>query len=160
MTNEWKHCSFSPLVFSTTGGMGTTATVVYKRLASMISEKHEKPYTAKQCSGSDAGWVQFSLLRSAVMCLRGSRSSWHHPDHHPIDRGSIDLVPNQDWTAHHLLWKYLESCLFLSTFVYFCLLFVSWIFNATEIRCKHQFLHCTVGLSHKKWKDARKYMRK
>ena len=33
---EIEHGSFSPLVFSTTGGMGTTATVVYKQLASMI----------------------------------------------------------------------------------------------------------------------------
>ena len=36
---EIEYGSFSPLVFSTTGGMGTTATVVYKRLASMISGK-------------------------------------------------------------------------------------------------------------------------
>ena len=36
---EVEHGSFSPLVFSTTGGMGTAATVVYKRLASLISEK-------------------------------------------------------------------------------------------------------------------------
>ena len=38
--------SFSPLVFSTTGGMGTVATVVYKRLAPMIIEKHGKPYSS------------------------------------------------------------------------------------------------------------------
>ena len=42
---ESEHGSFSPLVFSTTGGMGTTAMVVYKQLASMISEKYEKPYS-------------------------------------------------------------------------------------------------------------------
>ena len=35
---EIEHGSFSPLVFSTTGGMGTTATVVYKRLAAMMAE--------------------------------------------------------------------------------------------------------------------------
>ena len=98
---EIEHGSFSPLVsFSTTGGMGTTATVVYKRLAAMISEKHEKPYSKTM------QWIRcrlgFSLLRSAIMCLRRSRSSRHHPEHHPIDGGSIDLacsmgrVPNQD----------------------------------------------------------------
>ena len=84
---EIEHGSFSPLVFSTTGGMGTTATVVYKRLAAMISEKHEKPYSKTM------QWIRcrlsFSLLRSAIMCLRGSRSSRHHPEHHPIDGGSI-----------------------------------------------------------------------
>ena len=41
---EIEHGLFSPLVFSTAGGMGTIATVVYKQLALMIAEKHEKPY--------------------------------------------------------------------------------------------------------------------
>ena len=36
---------FSPLVFSTSGSMGNTATVVYKRIASMIAKKHSKPYS-------------------------------------------------------------------------------------------------------------------
>ena len=35
--------SFSPLVFSTTGGLGSTATVVFKRLASLIADKQEQP---------------------------------------------------------------------------------------------------------------------
>ena len=39
---EIEHGSFSPLVFSTSGSMGPTATVVYKRLASMITEKSIK----------------------------------------------------------------------------------------------------------------------
>ncbi len=34
-----EHGSFTPLVLSTTGGMGRTATTFYKRLASMLSEK-------------------------------------------------------------------------------------------------------------------------
>ena len=41
---ESEHGSFSPLVFSTTGGMGAIATVVYKRLATMIAKKQEKSY--------------------------------------------------------------------------------------------------------------------
>ena len=36
---EVEHGSFSPLVFSTSGGMGPTANVVYKRIASMIAQK-------------------------------------------------------------------------------------------------------------------------
>ena len=31
--------SFTPLVFSTAGGMGSTATVLYKRLTSMITSR-------------------------------------------------------------------------------------------------------------------------
>lgn len=37
---EIKHGSFSSLVSSTSGGMGNTA-VVYKRLATIITDKHD-----------------------------------------------------------------------------------------------------------------------
>ena len=74
---EVEHGSFSPLVFSTAGGMGATANVVYKRIASLIAEKHGKPYR------KTINWLRcrlsFSLLRSAIMRLRGSRSSLHNP---------------------------------------------------------------------------------
>ena len=52
---EIEHGSFSPLVFSTTGSMGMTATVVYKRLASLIAEK---PYSKTM------QWIQCSLSYS------------------------------------------------------------------------------------------------
>ena len=69
---EIEHGSFSPLVFSAVGGMGTTATIVYKRLASLLAEKQGRSYS------STLHWLRyrlnFSLLRSAIMCLRGSRS--------------------------------------------------------------------------------------
>lgn len=42
---EIEHGSFSPLVISTTGSMGITATVVYKRFASLIAEKYKKPHS-------------------------------------------------------------------------------------------------------------------
>ena len=74
---EMEHGLFSPLVFSTAGGMGSTANVVYKQLASMIADKHKKGYS------KTINWLRcklsFSVLRSAIMCLRGSRSSLHNP---------------------------------------------------------------------------------
>lgn len=39
---EVAHVLFSPLIFTTAGGIGTIATVVYKRLASCIAEKHNR----------------------------------------------------------------------------------------------------------------------
>ena len=41
---EIENGSFSPLVFSTSGGMGPIATVVYKRIASQIAEKRDQLY--------------------------------------------------------------------------------------------------------------------
>ena len=57
--------------------MGAMANVVYKRRASLIADKHNKPYS------KTINWLRcklsFPLVRSAVMCLHGSRSSLHHP---------------------------------------------------------------------------------
>ena len=67
-----EHGSFSPLVFSTTGGMGRTATTVYKRVAGLIAEKKGQDYS------QTLRWLRcrlnFALLRSFIMCLRGTRS--------------------------------------------------------------------------------------
>ena len=85
---EIEHGCFSPLVFSASGGMGPTAKVVYKKLASMIATKHN------QCYSHTLNWLRcrlsFSLLRSAIMCLRGSRSSANSPAHPQLHEAAID----------------------------------------------------------------------
>ena len=93
---EIEHGSFSPLVFSTSGGMGTTATVVYKKIASSISEKYDKPYNRTM------NWIRcrlnFSLLRSSIMCLRGSRSAAHRP----AGPNTIDLACSEGRVPGHM----------------------------------------------------------
>ena len=73
---EVEHASFTPLIFSTSGGMGRQAEVFYKRLVSMIAKKRDEPYSRVM------GWIRcrisFSLLRSSIMCIRGSRSTIHN----------------------------------------------------------------------------------
>ena len=70
---EVERGSFTPLVFSSLGGMGKAATVMYRRLANLLSDKWNSSYSLIM------GWLRcslsFSLLRSSLMCLRGSRSS-------------------------------------------------------------------------------------
>ena len=65
-----EHGTFTPLVFSATGGMADQAIVF---LASLLSEKRNEHYAVVM------GWIRcylsFSLLRSATQCLHGSRSS-------------------------------------------------------------------------------------
>ena len=67
----------TPPVFSATGGMGVAAEIFYKRLASLISERKKQQY------GATMAWIHccisFSLFQLAVMCIRGSRPSYHHP---------------------------------------------------------------------------------
>ena len=42
---EIEHGSFTPLVIAVTGGMGPSATIFYKRLASLIAEAKKQPYS-------------------------------------------------------------------------------------------------------------------
>lgn len=64
--------TFTPLVFTTTGGMGKECRMFHSRLAELIAIKKGEDY-AKTIS-----WIRartsFALLRSALICLRGSRT--------------------------------------------------------------------------------------
>ena len=66
-----EHGSLTPLVFTCTGGAGPSGSQFIKRLASKISDHRDMPYSQA------VGWlrcrVSFALLRSAIICLRGSR---------------------------------------------------------------------------------------
>ena len=80
---EIELASFTPLVFSVTGGMANECDLFYRRLASMISSKRNQPYSQTlnwiRCS------ISFILFHSSIQCIRGACSSFHHPAHQPID---------------------------------------------------------------------------
>ena len=70
---EIEHGTFTPLVFTTTGGMGLKECLMYhSRLAQLIAIKKGEQY-AKTIS-----WIRprtsFALLRSALFCPEGSRT--------------------------------------------------------------------------------------
>ena len=64
------------MVLSATGGLAHEATFFYKRLASLLAHKWGDDYSVVM------GWLRcslsFSLLRSAIQCIRGARSSIGH----------------------------------------------------------------------------------
>ena len=61
-----------PLVFSLTVSTAKEATVFYKRLASLLSEKQQQPYSIT------LNWIRvllgFCLLRSTIQCFWGAQS--------------------------------------------------------------------------------------
>ena len=71
-----ENSSFSPLVFSSAGGMAREATIFYKCLASLLAKKWDQPYNTTM------DWLQctlsYSLLRSTILCLHGYHSSHGH----------------------------------------------------------------------------------
>ena len=79
--------SFTPLVFSTTGGMARECSTFYSRLAKLISEKRCEDMSKV------SAWVKtkinFSLIRSTLTCLRGSRTLTSFK---PIVETDIDIV--------------------------------------------------------------------
>ena len=70
---EIEHCSFTPLVMSSTGGLGPATTSTYKRLATLLSAKWDQPYSLTM------SWLRcrlsFSLLHSSIQAIRGACSS-------------------------------------------------------------------------------------
>ena len=73
LVREIEHGVFTPLVLSSTGGMGREATTFYKRLADLISQKCQMVMGWLRCR------LSFASLRTSIMCIRGSRSSLGRP---------------------------------------------------------------------------------
>ena len=68
---EVERGTFTPLVFTTTGGMSNECQRYHSRLAELLAVKKQ------ESSASTIAWIRtrvsFVLLRSALTCLRGSR---------------------------------------------------------------------------------------
>jgi hypothetical protein len=75
---EVEHASFTPLVFSVTGGIGPSADVFYRRLAHLMSDTKGLPYAKVinwiRCS------LRFSHLRVAITAIQGTRPGKQAPD--------------------------------------------------------------------------------
>ena len=70
--NTMEHGSLTPLIFSSCGGMGPEAKIAINRIADALAAKRKECYSKVIC------WMRcclaFSLARSAIRCIRGSRS--------------------------------------------------------------------------------------
>ena len=64
--------TFTPLVFTSTGGMADECVRYHSRLAELIADKKGESYS------SAISWIRarvsFAIVRSAKQCFRGSRS--------------------------------------------------------------------------------------
>ena len=63
--------SFTPLIFSTTGGMGPEATKYHKRVAELIPAKRGEIYS--DVVNHIRTRIRFSLLKSVLVAVRGDR---------------------------------------------------------------------------------------
>jgi hypothetical protein len=70
------HGSFTPLVFSSCGGMGPETSSAIRKLASMVAEKRNEQYS--HTISLLRMRISFALIRASLICLRGTRLRSHH----------------------------------------------------------------------------------
>ena len=68
---EIEQGTFTPLVFTTTGGMADECVKYHSRLAELVANKKGESYSR------GISWIRaqvsFAIVRSAILCLTGSR---------------------------------------------------------------------------------------
>ena len=99
---EIEHATFTPFVMSSTGGIGPCATVVLKRLGGLLAEKNAASYSSVM--GLLRCRLSFALLRSSIMCIRGSRSR--------VGTRAALTLPQRTWPFQK------ETCPFINFLVY------------------------------------------
>ena len=118
--NDYReHSTFTPLVPSTTGGLGKEAASFYKWLQYLLSTKWDTPYsmtiTPDYLLAACVAIYPFSLLRSSIQAIRGARSNCRgHAAKTPI---SLDLVTTESRMFNLFFYTII---LFLSFSLNFC----------------------------------------
>ena len=85
-----EHASFNPLVFTCFGGMAWECQMFNKRLSELLAEKRNTNLSLV------TSWVRtrfsMSLLRTAILCLRSSRSRNHKTSYVTIVDTDIEVA--------------------------------------------------------------------
>ena len=141
------HGSFCLLVFATSGATGPLCDQFLKHLAGKIADRDSSEYSCVMA------WlrcrISFALLRSAVMCIRGSRSSCRSP----VNNASRELSLARPAFLEEGWVSFLCSCFFfiehvghrscvLSLYIYHlnhCLCYYWWSWCQSS---KFQFMYC------------------
>ena len=84
--------SFTPLIFTTTGGMGPEATRYHKRVAVLLAEKRGEEYS--HVMNFVRTKIRFSILKSTLIAIRGVRGKQRRGDM-PISELSMNLIPER-----------------------------------------------------------------
>ena len=84
-----ENATFSPLVFSTHGGMGRECRKFYQRLSEMVADKRD--VAVSDATSFVRTRISFSLLRSMLLCLRGSRTTRRLPETGEVDIALVNF---------------------------------------------------------------------
>ena len=70
--SQCEDADFTPMILSSSGGMGAEMSMAIKHLAKKVSEKQNLAYS--RVAGYLRAMFSFEMMRLALICLRGSRS--------------------------------------------------------------------------------------
>ena len=85
--------TFTPLVFSTSGGMGPECLKLNKRLAELISLKQNETYSKVMMHVRTR--LRFALLKSTLVGVRGYRGKKQEGGELDVDEISYNLIPQR-----------------------------------------------------------------
>ena len=83
--------SFTPLIFTTTGGMGPECTKMNKRLAEKLCNKNKESYA--HVVRHIRTRLRFALLRATLVAIRGIRGSFRTDSEAELGDISFNLIP-------------------------------------------------------------------
>ena len=90
-----ERASFTPLVFTTTGGMGGECEKLNKRLAELISIKTNQSYS--HVISDIRRQLRFALLKSTVIAIRGFRKGQANDDEVEVEMDvPFNLIPQEN----------------------------------------------------------------
>ena len=105
-----EHADFSPLVFTTTGVMSPRCKIIFKKIAEKIAQLKELSYSVV------CGWMRcrfsFALLRTTLICLRGTRKRKEKQGKPQIERAVVEARMNYWHATRLLLHFFIWLCLF------------------------------------------------
>ena len=89
---QTEKASFTPLVYSTNGGMANEARKFHKKVAHKIADKtHESYSDVINCIRTK---LSFAMLRSVLISVRGSRGKTSRATEIPLSGVSFNLIPD------------------------------------------------------------------
>ena len=84
--------SFTPLIFTTSGGMGPECTILYKRIAELTSSRKNEHYSSVM--NYIRTRLRFAILRSTLIGIRGERGKSKSRHDVSLDEVSLNLIPS------------------------------------------------------------------
>ena len=85
--------TFTPLIFSTTGGMGPECARYHKRIAELIAVKRGEEYS--HVVNHVRTRIRFALLKSVLIAIRGERGRGRREKEAPMEDLSLNLIPER-----------------------------------------------------------------